>query len=48
MALDGRYILLVSDNDSAQLILRNYLKAWKTRPILAGSAREACRCCVTA
>ncbi|MEZ5477153.1 MAG: ATP-binding protein [Thiolinea sp.] len=41
MALDGRYILLVSDNDSAQLILRNYLKAWKTRPILAGSAREA-------
>lgn len=39
--LAGRYILVVEDQPTHQTILKNYLKAWKARPIIANNGMEA-------
>lgn len=39
--LVGRYVLVVEDQQTNQLILRNYLKAWKAKPIIANNGMEA-------
>lgn len=39
--LEGRYILVVEDNHTHQFILKNYLKAWKAKPIIANNGMEA-------
>lgn len=39
--LAGRYILVVEDKPTHQFILKNYLKAWKAKPIIANNGMEA-------
>lgn len=39
--LEGRYILVVEDQVTNQRILRNYLKAWKAKAIIANNGMEA-------
>ncbi|MFZ1344096.1 response regulator [Thiothrix eikelboomii] len=39
--LAGRYILVVEDKQTHQAILKNYLKAWKAKPIIANNGMEA-------
>ncbi|MFM2320475.1 MAG: hypothetical protein RLZZ215_3096 [Pseudomonadota bacterium] len=39
--LAGRYILVVEDKHTHQVILKNYLKAWKAKPIIANNGMEA-------
>lgn len=40
-SLVGRYILVVEDKLTHQAILKNYLKAWKAKPIIANNGMEA-------
>ena len=39
--LDGRYILVIDDNETNQFILKNYLKSWRAKPIIASTGMEA-------
>lgn len=39
--LAGRYILVVEDQQTHQTILKNYLKSWQAKPILANNGMEA-------
>ncbi|WP_298610626.1 response regulator [uncultured Thiothrix sp.] len=39
--LAGRYVLVVEDQQTHQTILKNYLKAWHARPIIANNGMEA-------
>lgn len=40
-SLAERYILIVEDKKPHQAILKNYLKAWKAKPIIANNGMEA-------